>query len=562
MRKPVDGAAPVGDPKTPDAAPAPAAPALEGVEAPKKRLVNMTGRRKAVTTPPLPVKQDLAGEVARARASVVAGGSATKSDPMARVRKMTNEELGRCVEGMRKGTVKDRDLQLAVASEVAARTDWGKENPEAVSLMRERISDKKLKLEDVDPRGDATPEQVIQRLAEHSQLEFEDTVARLAQATRIPDGPRGSARIVHVDGTLNTKSYEKLPSDLKSKMPPTVWRDLDQDARTTLMSTYSRLKGWGAWDEVKMVKRELNPTEAHAHVGGAEFEVAGNTGGVVFEAKDAKAFKLALLQTGHFGVDKGVVGALHQGQASTREWTDDPGSLHVSIGPGNDFDTHMDKFSPVKQPSRGETQIEPEKGFDHHRNEVWPEMIRKATGLPGVMVDAELRPKRDGGLPEVHGTVGLEWRGPVSSRRKTVNRQELERVHRPRTGGEPGPDGVMADVLKGLDLSKVRIPRPKGEPEPIDAQTLAEDLAAKMLSAARTGKDPIELTLPEYAHQPKLQAAVTKELQALATQVRASLEKALDRADPTQREAYDPSAVKSLKVNYGPKTQGARVELE
>lgn len=533
-------------------------------EMPKKKPVNMTGRHKPVTRAPVPVKKNLEGDVAKLRTAMAAGSTnVTPKSALERVAKMTNEQLAHCVEKMRAGKITDQDLKLAVASEIAARTSWGKENPEAVGMMRELIKQGKLGFEQVDPKFKASPEDLVQRVAQYSQIEYDDASARIANATRSAGNPRGSAKIPHVDGSLSPKAaYDKLPTDLKSKMSETTWRDLDQNDRKTLMSTYSRLKGWGVWDQVKTVKGQLNPTEPHAHVGGREFEVAGNTGGVVFEAKNAKAFKEALISTGHFGVDKGIVGSLHQGQDSTREWTDDPGSLHVSIGPGDQFDTHMDKHSPVKKPKDGETQIDPEKGFDHHRNEVWPEMIRNVIGVPGVIIDVKTNPNPSGGMPEIRGTVSIELRGPVKKEKPTIDRKTQDKINQAPSQGDPGPEGVIGAVSKNVDVSKVNFPVPAGMSKgDMDPQVMAEHMAALMLEAARSGKDPIHIDLVDYAGAVKIHPEMNKQMQALGKQVYAELKKAIAKLPEDQRAIYDLKKLKSLKVTYGVPSQGARVPL-
>lgn len=369
---------------------------------------------------------------------------------------------------------------------------------------------------------------------------------------------RGSAKTLHTDGRLSAKApYDKLPSRLKSKLNEKVWVALPEKQRNTLISTYARLEGWGVWDHVKTVKGELNPTEPHAHVGGKEFEVAGNSGGVVFETKDAKKFKQALIDTGHFGVDKGIVGSLHQGQDSTREWTEDPGSLHVSIGPGDQFDTHMDKYSPVKKPKDGETVIDAKKGPMHHSREVWPEMIRNVTGIPGVIVDVSVKPGSRDGKPDVTATVGIEIRGPVKSEKKKVERG-------PMPEGDAGPEGAVSDMLQHLDLSKVKFPRPKGiRPENMpDPKVMAEELAHRMLEAARTGKNPIELDLVDFAHQKGYQTPMLGELRRLGEQVRRELKASLERLPADQRGDLDLSKVTTLKVTFGMPNQGATVSLK
>src|SRR5262245_6643106 len=127
--------------------------------------------------------------------------------------------------------------------------------------------------------------------------------------------------------------YEKLPEDLKSKLNQQLWARMGQENRATLIETYNRLKNYGLWDQVKRVTGEKDQPEPHVKVKGQEFEVAGNSGGIAFEAYDGAEFVKKLKGTGHFGEDGKIVGWLHKGQRSMREWGDEK-SLHVSVGPG------------------------------------------------------------------------------------------------------------------------------------------------------------------------------------------------------------------------------------
>ena len=52
----------------------------------------------------------------------------------------------------------------------------------------------------------------------------------------------------------------------------------------------------------------------------------------------------------YYDDDGSVLGSMHKGQRSLREWSDDMTSLHVSVGPGNNFDAHVDKVTPTNKP--------------------------------------------------------------------------------------------------------------------------------------------------------------------------------------------------------------------
>ncbi|MFT3710511.1 MAG: hypothetical protein QM817_23045 [Archangium sp.] len=187
-------------------------------DAAKKKGPNMTGRHKPVAKAPVPVKKDLSADVAKLRSAVQAGSvSKQKVDPevkgaldriklvaykgkdaigdvlkdlepsvakevfknlpasakaeigmntpygfqptsvrMAQVQNMTDDQLSQVAEAMRGGGVEDLGLQLAVTTELAARTQWGKDNPEIVDYQRQLVVDGKVNFS--DGRGAARTE--------------------------------------------------------------------------------------------------------------------------------------------------------------------------------------------------------------------------------------------------------------------------------------------------------------------------------------------------------------------------------------------------------------------
>lgn len=183
------------------------APADSGfADAAKKKPVNMTGRHKPVAKAPVPVKKELHADVAKLRAAVHAGSTAKpKLDPevkgaleriklvsykgkdaigdvlkelepsvakevfknlpssvraeigmstpfgfqpvsvrMAQVQNLSDAQLQEIGQQMRAGLVEDLGLQLAVSTELAARSQWGKDNPEIVEYQRQAVVDGKV----------------------------------------------------------------------------------------------------------------------------------------------------------------------------------------------------------------------------------------------------------------------------------------------------------------------------------------------------------------------------------------------------------------------------------
>lgn len=167
----------------------------------------MTGRHKPVTKAPVPVKPELTADVAKLRSAAQAGGVAKpKLDPevkgalerikllahqgkdaigtvladlepsvakevfknlpslakadiatstphgsqpasvrMAQVQNLSDAQLQDIAEAMRSGLVEDLGLQLAVGTELAARTQWGKDHPEVVEYQRQAVVEGKVR---------------------------------------------------------------------------------------------------------------------------------------------------------------------------------------------------------------------------------------------------------------------------------------------------------------------------------------------------------------------------------------------------------------------------------
>lgn len=349
-----------------------------------------------------------------------------------------------------------------------------------------------------------------------------------------PDDGRASALV----------EYDKLPRELKTKMTQHFWGHLPERQRRTLVETYLRLTRYGLWDQVARVVREKNPPEPPATVGGVDFEVAGNSGGIVYEAVDGGVLAEALKDTGRFDEDGSVMGAMHPGQRSIREQRTTGGdSLHVSVGPGNLFDAHVDKCSP-----------EDLKGmWCHGARELAPEAIRDVTGVPGVVGDGQVVPGSPERDPEVRVGIGIELRGPVD--RKT----RLPRAEPPE--GEPVPADVLKRVLaRAATARDVRFPVPRGlQPDEVPTPTyMAEEIAARLMAAARARRTRIQLDMVQYAHLRSFHDVVLGSVRRIGAEVHAEMT-AAHAADASA--IPDVSGVTAVTVTFGVPTQGGTVSL-
>lgn len=356
-------------------------------------------------------------------------------------------------------------------------------------------------------------------------------------------GPSTSA--VQDAGRLNPNvEYQKLPDDLKSKMPKGLWDGLEQRQRATLVDTYSRMKSYGLWDEVKSVTGQKEAPEKHVKIGKGEYEVAGNSGSLIYQVKDAQKFQDKLVETGRFGLDDGFMGKEHAGQRSYRESSKtDSKSLHVSVGPGNQVDAHIDKISPVNDPVDGKTSVNWQEGIEHQRKELIPEKIRNKTGGAGIIVDKPIQENRDGWHgAELKIGVNVEVRGPVKEK-KVGKGDSLE----------PAPEKMLNKINQRLDKSNVFFPTPIGSnpdhvPEP---KEVAKYMAARMIEAARKGETRISMDIPDYLNDKQDQGRVLEEMRKIGEIVRSEM----IAANPNLE------SVRNLTVTFGTNKQGGTVSL-
>jgi hypothetical protein len=400
-----------------------------------------------------------------------------------------------------------------------------------------------------------SPAELARQHEEANAAKSSKTESNTTDATKF--APSKSA-VQQGDFELNPRvEYEKLPTDLKGKLNQQLWARMGKENRATLIETYNRLKNYGLWDQVKRVTGEKDQPEPHVKVKGHEFEVAGNSGGIAFEAYDGAELVKKLKGTGHFGEDGKIIGALHKGQRSMREWGDEK-SLHVSVGPGNAFDAHVDKVSPTNQPQAGNTKIDPVKGKNHHTTEVWPEKIRDKVKIPGVIVEGNIVENKDGWHGgELKVGVKVEWKGPAE-------KQKVQLPHSKELTPNPAPQETMEKIAARLEKVKTYFPTPIGSnPDWVPSHdAVAAQVAAQVLEAARNGKTSITIDLPQYQGQKGDQAKVLKAMEEIGQIVRSELIAAREALPEKDRaQLPDVNSVRGITVSFGEKNQRGFVSM-
>ena len=220
---------------------------------------------------------------------------------------------------------------------------------------------------------------------------------------------------------------------------------------------------------------------------GFEFETDGNSGGLTYEVSDAEALVKKLKASGHFGEDGALMGLMHPGQKSNREWANDPGDprgLHLSTGAGATVDAHIDKQAPVGKPVDGKTTVDPRQAYKHGTQELIPEAVRKKLGGLPIKPTGSIEANKEG-WHGVEAKVGLEveLRGPVEKKKPNLRG--------PRNAADPAPEEIQARIATRVSHTNARFPisvgtRPDEVPENAAFATV---LAATVMEAARGGED-------------------------------------------------------------------------
>jgi hypothetical protein len=338
-------------------------------------------------------------------------------------------------------------------------------------------------------------------------------------------------------------STDCQPADLqtvvaKSFVDPADWFEgLDSERRSALTAIFNRMCRYGLWCHVRLLLR-IVPGEAPVTVGGQTFRVPGSTPSVYLMSRSGAALGEALVATGRFCIAWGLGASEHPKQITLREISSSD-SLHISIGPGDQLDAHIDRHSPVvEHPGSSFCPNLPSPAAISHILREWvPEKARKRLGIPGLEVVPEPAPRAPvpEGAPQLEpALISITLRGPVRGRSdRSGDAPPLDRRTEERLSKEI-PARVRRDALvpsgAKRDLSAVARAREQAGPDEeraliaaleaarervesfADAHEFAKDLARRMDQARRRGQPAFMVQLgPTYVD---LSLADTKALLA------------------------------------------------
>jgi hypothetical protein len=330
---------------------------------------------------------------------------------------------------------------------------------------------------------------------------------------------------------VSADHFDKQPADLqrvlaKSFKDPAGWFErLDPESRFALTSIFNRMCRYGVWCHVRLVLK-IGAGEAPVLIADRIYDVPGRTPSVYFMSSAGDALIKALMATGRFCVAYGAGASQHPGQTTLREISGSD-SLHISIGPGDKFDAHIDKYSPVTEhPGSSFCLNRPSiAALTHIGRELVPELLRKKTGIPAVQVFPEptfpqsaAAPSQEADSPPI---VGVTWRGPRTRTRTTpreasplLSVEVASRINR-AIQVQVSPDALLpshvrarlakarwaAETAGPNEEAALRMARDAAEQEAAnypDAQEFALDLAERMEQARRSNVAWVKINLPQY----------------------------------------------------------------
>lgn len=297
-----------------------------------------------------------------------------------------------------------------------------------------------------------------------------------------------------------TGQFAQQPEALRAllqrsfELPDEWWMSLSSDLRTSLASIFNRFCAFGLLCHIHaIVKAEAGEAPVWD-----TFTVPGKTPSVVFITSSGDRLREALVDSGHFCQASGLGASQHPGQDTLREISGSD-SMHVSIGPGNRFDVHIDRYSPTPTHtgSRFCSNDPTTAAVAHVTNELIPEKIRrwKYLRLPGVQVLPLQTPTPRAVPPGSEPTpelIRMTWSTSYSKIRKpppyiplpaSVLSQVTQGVAARVAADALVPTGVKAAATSDLLDSYA------------DAHVFAEEIAWKMVLAKEGGHQHIEVHL-------------------------------------------------------------------
>jgi hypothetical protein len=346
---------------------------------------------------------------------------------------------------------------------------------------------------------------------------------------------------------ISVDRFDRQPAELqralaRSFKDPAGWfAKLDPERRIALTSIFNRLCRYGLWGHVRLVLK-IDAGEAPVLIADRVYDVPGSTPSVYFMSPAGGALIKALMATGRFCMAYGAGASQHPGQTTLREISGSD-SLHISIGPGDRFDAHIDKYSPTPE-STGSSFCSNRPSvaaLTHIGRELVPELVRKKTGIPGVQVFPESTFPQSGPAPRQADSppiVGVTWRGPRARTRPRAPREAspllsvevVTRIDR-AIKQQVSPDALLpshvrarlakarwaAETAGPYEEAALRRARDAAEQEAgnyPDAQEFALDLAERMEQARRSHAAWVKIDFPQYG------AADFSSRKAVAGQIR------------------------------------------
>ncbi|HZF11420.1 MAG TPA: OmpA family protein [Thermoanaerobaculia bacterium] len=251
----------------------------------------------------------------------------------------------------------------------------------------------------------------------------------------VPRGAAFPAACTSTNCSAVGHHFDEQPPDLQKVLTasfkaPALWfQQLDTESRMALSGIFNRMCSFGVWCHVSQVLK-IDPGEALV---GDLLSVPGATPSVHFLNPGGNTLLDALMATGRFCQATGAGASQHPGQSTLREISGSD-SLHISIGPGNQVDAHIDRNSPVTQhPGSSFCSNAPSAdAVGHIGKELAPEKVRKGFSLFGRHIPGPAGfqvfpddpapaltavPQPDTGSPRLTpggSLVGITVRGPVS----------------------------------------------------------------------------------------------------------------------------------------------------
>jgi hypothetical protein len=328
---------------------------------------------------------------------------------------------------------------------------------------------------------------------------------------------------------ISVDRFDKQPADLRSvlaqsfKDPAGWFGNLDPESRSALTSIFNRMCGYGVWRHVRLVLK-IGAGEEPVIIAGRVLQVPGRTPSVYFMSLGRNALIDALMATKRFCRAHGLGASQHPGQITLREISKSD-SLHISIGPGDKFDAHIDKYSPVTKHPDSElcSNLPSVAALTHISRELLPEWIRRVTGIPGMQVFPEPVPPPSGTTPRQEADsppiVGITWHTRTKPRAPRVASPLLSvdvvtRINR-AIKQQVSPDALLpshvrarrakarwaAETAGPNEEAALRMARDAAEQEAAnypDAQEFALDLAERMEQARRSNVALVKINLPQY----------------------------------------------------------------